>query len=1126
MDEEALLLSEVYTAIEIESLLGSGKKRQLKDYREMFRGIKSEGARILLKGDPGIGKTTFSHKVAFDWATGCLKLFNVVLVVKLKLANCNQSIEYLVKEQIPSLQEIDDVTPSLISEYLRSGQDRVLVILDGLDEINLKQYPRVQDVLSGKTLTRCCVLATTRPYAAREVKGRMTSVAHLKGFSRLKAEEFIQHVIVDPGERKRFFNALDRRKMSHMHRVPLLVQALALLFNEAEELPETFTTTYDELVFYLRKTCKGSKGLTKEEIREAMNEVNELAFKGLIKEDKQLVFSREEIKNENIYKLGLLSGDMTERGSRASTVVQFAHATIQENCGADHVVRRLEANDREPWNSILTQFRKTFKTNVVDVSDNERKNFDDDEDTPQENVPEEEEGPTQTKILGDAVEKFVNALGRQPNRNAAIVHMLNALLDVGTFDEEVEVASIWDEYIKYPLVVEALNEGEKEAMFDYIAQEMLLDTTPEWRAQQKRWVEGLTEHDHHRLFTYFSALPIVVSWIKDDPDMAKEKLKGMAGIFTHQGNLPTQSVQQDFSHLWDHLGSYRTLFRFIIGKLPSHLVQEILLEITQLAVEHSFDANSGGVLPFDLLKSQLIEALAKENKSIKDGKDFLENQVLILLDKKHTAQVPQNEHGCSAVKISGTGADSTALIPHLSQQVAGITNIRTVEIEDFEETSDDRSKQLVKALYQSQPVSLELRNLDSQLISLLTQDLPASTQRLSISRSPISPTAYSFRFPPTVNLVCLYLEDCTATVADVVEPCFPKLKKLVIITTAVRGQGNIAAIHRAVQDGRMPQLETLIIRFGHLQGSGQILAEILRQPTVRNAEFPGGDLTQQDGEIILKHIQQGHLDHVCSLSLSNNESLRPLVEEFKTSCTRHRIQLEISLPPRQPTSFLDLLPMLNSRQTSAVGKSADVDLGALVSSLAPLLTSSVPSDQRRSSAKANLGNVLFSVLNTANTSQPQQGPTSNPFGGAPSLSSASPRDHGNPLGNIFSSILGATRPPKPSSGTSSTPAGGTARSTTSVGTDVGFDLGSILSSVLTAPSQPSTSFPSSAPNPQPPAPANQQHRGPSNQPTVNPCSSQQAPLFDSVPLVANDLNNANKRSGNDLPPSDAKVPKS
>ena len=1016
MDEEALLLSEVYTAIEIESLLGSGKKRQLKDYREVFKEIKSEGTRILVKGDPGIGKTTFTHKVAFDWATGCLDLFDVVLVVKLKLADCNQTIESLVKEQLGSVRD-NDATDSLIGEYLRSGQDRVLLVLDGLDEINLRQYPNIQDVLNGKSFRKCCILATTRPYVARELKGKMTSVAHLKGFSRLKAEKFITHIIIDQVERKRFFTQLDRRRMSHMHKVPLIVQALALLFNEDQELPETFTTTYDELVFFLRKTCEDSKGLTEEEIRAAMDEVNQLAFKGLTRDDKQLVFSRDEVKNDNIYKLGLLSAEKTGSGFRPTTVLQFAHATIQENCGADHVVRRLEANDRGPWNTIVQLFHKTFTTNVEEVPEREQ-NITEEATQPGHTAEEE---VTQTGLLTNAVEKIWSAISRHPNRNAAIVHMLKTLMNVGAFDAELDIANMWEEYSKYPLVADNLNEAEKEAMFDFIAQELLVDTTPEWRAQQKAWVEGLTEQYDQILFTYFMGVQQVVNWVKEDPDMAKQKLRDMAAVFTAQGNLPTQSVSQDFTHLWDHLGSYKTLFRFIIGKLSPKLMQDILLEIAALAVQHSFDKNNGGVLPFYLLKS-LIEDLMKESKSTNDNSSFCGSPVLMHLDGKQTAVSMQPSHENSALKISGTGRDTVNFIMSLTERLGEMTNIRTVEIEDmlFDQCPVERSDDFVRALYQSPIVSLELRNLDSGLINLLTLNLPLSAQRLSISRSPVP---YSYRLPPIVNLVCLYLEDCTASIANMVAADFPKLKKLVIINTNAYCHGDALAIHRAIQSGRMPKLEDINIRFGQLSGFGQQIVEILSQTTMRTAELVGGNLVLQDGSVLLRFIQEGHLDHIRSLNLTNNEDLGPLLDELKVACTLHNIHLEVSPAQKEPLSSLpyplNLLQLMNPQATSTGGATMTtttptLDLGALVTNFAPLLTSAARAQSRGptqgptsgSGPAVDIGNVLLSAFSPTSTSP--QTATMQPRGGTPNQGPPTASGVGFNIGNVLSSVLGTT----------------------------------------------------------------------------------------------------------------------
>ena len=104
-----------------------------------------------------------------------------------------------------------------------------------------------------------------------------------------------------------FFQQIDERNMSKMVSVPILVQTLALLFRENKQLPENYKTTYDELVLYLRKKCEDNKGLTDNEIKEAMNEINQLAFRGLTRDDRQLVFSRDEIKNENIMEIRIVS---------------------------------------------------------------------------------------------------------------------------------------------------------------------------------------------------------------------------------------------------------------------------------------------------------------------------------------------------------------------------------------------------------------------------------------------------------------------------------------------------------------------------------------------------------------------------------------------------------------------------------------------------------------------------------------------------------------------------------------------------------------------------------------------------------------------------------------------------
>ena len=267
-------LSEVYTSMEMEEYQGRYRKRvavPMRDYTELFKHLKPEGTRILVTGDPGIGKTTFTHKLAYDWLVGNLDTFDVVLVVKLKYAMKTQSIASMIEDQFGPVNDAQLQSEEAIRKYMKSGMDRVLLVLDGIDEINLKQYKQVQEVLKGDAYRKCCILATTRPHVAETLKNKMTLVAKIKGFSRIKAEEFISHILQDREERRKFFQQIDRRKMSEMHKVPIMIQSLALLYCRNKKLPSTFTLTYDDLVLYLRNMYRSKspdeKVLSQEEIQ-------------------------------------------------------------------------------------------------------------------------------------------------------------------------------------------------------------------------------------------------------------------------------------------------------------------------------------------------------------------------------------------------------------------------------------------------------------------------------------------------------------------------------------------------------------------------------------------------------------------------------------------------------------------------------------------------------------------------------------------------------------------------------------------------------------------------------------------------------------------------------------------
>ena len=278
--EETFRLSEVYTRLEMESVKFRGTV-PIRDYTELFRnGSSNDGYRILIQAHPGMGKTTFIHKVALDWAQGKLPMFDDLMVVKLRELPQNQTIAKAISLEIEH-NKAAVITEKAVRRSILQNHTRTLLILDGLDEIDVKKYPQVIRLLTGKDYPKCWVMATSRPHLSPAIKSQMSSIAKITGFTKNSAAEYVSHIIPDDELRKKFFRQLNIRNMYEMYRIPLILQALALLFICNYKLPDTYTT---KLVFYLRKTCEVSKGLKATEIEEAMDLVNELAFRGLTQE--------------------------------------------------------------------------------------------------------------------------------------------------------------------------------------------------------------------------------------------------------------------------------------------------------------------------------------------------------------------------------------------------------------------------------------------------------------------------------------------------------------------------------------------------------------------------------------------------------------------------------------------------------------------------------------------------------------------------------------------------------------------------------------------------------------------------------------------------------------------------
>ncbi|XP_072179226.1 protein NLRC3-like [Diadema setosum] len=169
----------------------------------------SYAPRILVEGGAGVGKTMLCSKIAWDWCQGkVLKELDMVIFIPLGSIDARQSIGEVTKTY---LSKSNTSTAAQIERFIQENPDKVLIILDGLDEYKgslsaEKHMTYIASVVRSNRLPSCRVIATTRPWKAAEIirndfhteKMRLvnilefgveTQTAFIKSFFRTRGEE-------------------------------------------------------------------------------------------------------------------------------------------------------------------------------------------------------------------------------------------------------------------------------------------------------------------------------------------------------------------------------------------------------------------------------------------------------------------------------------------------------------------------------------------------------------------------------------------------------------------------------------------------------------------------------------------------------------------------------------------------------------------------------------------------------------------------------------------------------------------------------------------------------------------------------------------------------------------------
>ena len=348
---------------------------------------KGEDNTVLVEGSPGIGKTTFCVKMAYDWASGKIPRghsfpeFNILLLLKCR--DIDKDIRKAIKEQLFP-EGYGDVKKELM-DYMKDirNQENVLIILDGLDELPKRAGDHVDRLLQRRIFPFCYILATSRQEIGIEVRKCVDFdiLLQIEGFTETDAFEYIRKHFsrlgpehLSNGERLIF--AIQENSFLHdLPNNPLNLLLLCVVFEDYEgELPSRRTELYQIIVrCILRRFCaknnleapQDNEALEKK-FEQSLLALGELAWKCLLED--RLSFREEELaKFEEMYPdlVARISGLVFKEASLKKINPQheyhFFHKTFVEHLAARYLAFLLLNKEV----NILKEFQLDFDKHIV-----------------------------------------------------------------------------------------------------------------------------------------------------------------------------------------------------------------------------------------------------------------------------------------------------------------------------------------------------------------------------------------------------------------------------------------------------------------------------------------------------------------------------------------------------------------------------------------------------------------------------------------------------------------------------------------------------------------------------------------------------------------------------------------
>ena len=355
-------------------------KEELEDYTDMFKG---KPTRMLVYGRPGIGKSTFCKKAAYDWSKALKEIlnnFSILLLIKLRDVRDLEDIRDVLRAS-KLLASDGPISVDSLYDYIINNQDKVLLILDGYDEYSCaKEHSPILAIWKGEQLRDCHVIVTTRQLKCDELIGPSHVQLEVQGFkSWERIKTFARKFLVKKQDLDEFMSFLGEKDIGDMAEIPLLLLMLCNLWKGKKyhvELPKSRADIFTQFIQTILNHKGGShqpmpfQEVTSTEAKEDLSNLGKVAFEALLQDrlyvrcselPSNISRSFQKLSEVGLFQIVNLTSLNPEKGA------YFIHKSVQEFLAAWHIKEEVLSikGESTPSLSKVESFEKIVKMNEV-----------------------------------------------------------------------------------------------------------------------------------------------------------------------------------------------------------------------------------------------------------------------------------------------------------------------------------------------------------------------------------------------------------------------------------------------------------------------------------------------------------------------------------------------------------------------------------------------------------------------------------------------------------------------------------------------------------------------------------------------------------------------------------------